>query len=93
MNGDREHEAAEFGRDVGIEMGRAAADMARMAYRFARRMRWIDLAGLAVAVLVLPCFGVWWKWVAVWFAVSLVFDVVTCWKLNPRRGRKRKAGT
>lgn len=87
-----EEEAAEFGRDVGVEMGRAAGQLAATTYRFARRMRWVDGLALGVVVLVLPCFGVWWKWVAVYFAVSLVFDLVACRKLNPRRRAKRGTG-
>lgn len=90
MNSPKE-EAAEFGRDVGIEMGRAASQMGALAYRVARRMRWVDGLGLGVVVLVLPCFGVWWKWVAVYFAVSLVIDLVTCRKLNPNRGKGKKS--
>lgn len=86
-----EEEAADFGHDVGVGVGRAAADVAAMLYRLARSARWVDGAAVAFLVLVLPCCGVWWPWPAAYFAAAFFFDLFMCRKLNPRRKAKRKA--
>ncbi len=82
----RDHEAADFGRDVGVELGKTAEDFSAMLYRFVRRARWFDGAALLL-LLMLACAGVWWPGAVGYFTVSLTVDLLLCRKLNPKRSR------
>ncbi len=88
---DDADDAAGFGHDVGVEIGQAAASFVSLVYRFSRKARWVDGVALVFLLLVLPCFGVWWRWPLVWFAVSFAIDMVTSWKLNPKRHRRAQS--